>query len=175
MGWKDEIARTITGERTELKTLPGHFIVARKFSVGIADQIKAVERRIAAASPELSAAAIKYANRADGNADAPAAEIMADLPNEIKQKIMLETGEAQVKYGSQLCALVLKGGIADHDFLDDAGNKATVDDDFVATIQENQVLTDEMVAIIREWNGPFGRSGPARSAMPPSGSAAEPT
>lgn len=171
MGWKDAVARDLVGPKAELETLPGYWIRPKKYSATVGAELQALELKMANRSPTF-AKLMSKAIEEKGDAVAPR-EVFDACDVETRSRISLEMAEVTQEYGPRQAYLMLTGGLGDHNFTNDDGGKAVLDEEFVEIVSSNQAVLQEMLAVVRSWNPPFSRSGPAKSETQRSGSTEE--
>lgn len=171
MGWKDAVARDLLGPKEDLRTLPGYWIRPKKYSATVGAELQALEMKMANRSPTFAKLMSKAIE--DKGEEAIPKDVFDSCDVETRGRISLEMAEAAQEYGPRQTHLMLVGGIGDHNFANDDNGKASIDEEFVEVVRSNRAVLDELLAIVRSWNPPFSRSGPARSGTPPSGSIAE--
>lgn len=168
MGWKDAVARDLVGPKTELQTLPGYWIRPKKYNATIGAELQALELKMASRSPTFAKLMSKAIQ--DKGEDVAPKDVFDACDVETRSRIGLEMAEAAQEHGPRQTHLMLVGGIGDHNFTNDDGGKATIDEEFVEIVRSNRAVLDELLSIVRSWNPPFSRTGPARSETPRSGS-----
>ena len=167
MGWRDAISRDLLGPKAELATLPGYWIRPRKYGATIGQGLEALQMHIVKASP-VFAGKLAEARDQDGKVDVRAVQAGWDI--ETRNQISVEMADAEREYGPARERLMLLGGIGEHNFADDAGRLAAIDDEFVELVRSNRAVLVEIIGIVGAWNLPFARSGELKSETPPSGS-----
>jgi hypothetical protein len=170
MGWKDAVARDLLGPKADLQTLPGYWIRPRKYGATIGQGLEALQSHAIKASPVFTAL-LQEAREKDG--DVAIAAVLSGCDLQTRNQINLEMAEAEREYGPARERLMLTGGIGEHNFTDDAGTLAAIDDEFVEIMRSNRGVLAEILSIVGAWNPPFVRTGKSKSETQRSGSSKE--
>lgn len=170
MSWKDAVARDLMGPKAELQTLEGEWIRPKKYNATVGAELQSLELKMATRSPTFS----KLMSRAieEKGEEVLPKDVFDACDVETRSRISLEMAEATQEFGPRQRFLMLTGGIGDHSFTNDDGSETIIDEEFVAIVESNRAVLDELLTIVRSWNPPFVRNGRARSETPQSGSTA---
>lgn len=168
MGWKEDARRTIVGEKIELKSFPGYFVVPRKYSVETQDKIREIQKQ--QQSDFNRRALAKIAKKMAGVGDAEklknmtTADIMTSLTDE-EFESLYEITEQKTGHGAKLMIAKIAGGIAEHTF----GDPPIPVEQLAKEVIEYAEIAGEIVEIADGFNRPLASQQSGTSEPSPSG------
>ena len=144
------------GEKTELKTLPGIHVWARKYSVAQEDEISQAMSKSTKGLPkgEISKFMSKRQRIDDGDKKA-----IDELLDSADGKVFDEYSDIQNAKSEEIVRLRIRYGIGKHDFLADSSG--------------NQIETEKMSGISAEYNSPLPLKSAGASPTQQNGSSTD--
>ncbi|OHE63850.1 MAG: hypothetical protein A2001_01425 [Treponema sp. GWC1_61_84] len=176
--WRVAARRTILGEKYQLATLPGIYVVPRKYSIRGEDAIQSLAmRKQSKMRREIVQSIIKKAREEEEKTAAAGGE-PADRDKEalaLQDKVSAELlGELdpEVLASRDFMALRLKYGVGEHNF--DGEPTEVVTDAWVDAVLEYPDTAAEILKAVEDWNSPLAKGTPGGSGTSPNGGTTEP-
>ncbi len=147
--WESAAKRTIQSEKIELKSLPGYWFKAKKYSVSGYDEIQRIlMAKMRALSPEVRAA-IMRANE-EGK---PITEYLVDPTCAADIIAQLEESFNT----AELMKLSLVHGLGDTNLIDGEITEDGTKEELVDIIMEYADIASEIYQAVQEWNRPLAQ------------------
>lgn len=162
------------GEKTELKTLPGIHVWARKYSVAQEDEISQAMSKATKGLPkgEISKFMSKRQRIDDGDKKA-----IDELLDSADGKVFDEYSDIQNAKSEEIVRLRIRYGIGKHDFLaDSSGNQIETEnmsDEMLNWILQNADVAKEIAGISAEYNSPLPLKSAGASPTQQNGSSTD--
>lgn len=154
--WRDEAEKRSVGDRVQLKTLPGHYIIPRRYSTETQDRLTALAGKTSGSG--LTQETLDEIDRRE--------ETGEELGRAVQLRIQSELGGLEEGVYIDQARITLLGGL--HEFGDETAEERFTGDEIPALVEEilqYNELAAEILDVIREGNRPLAGKNGSKSAM----------
>jgi len=174
INWKTASNRRVVGEWVEVKSLPGidARVKPRKYSQAGADEINAWAVSRSKFKHEADIASLEALAQVEAELKDVPAEELAEAEAKVKaakeEKLLTVFAgtDPEILKQSGYMAIVLKYGIAEYEFGDEAGPPT---DAWIRDVLDDVELAGELLGIVQVFNGPLARKTSDTSESSPAG------